>query len=122
MRLLVACPKCHRQYEAAGRLIGKRFRCRCGEIVPISQPQGHDAAVVRCSSCGAPRSEGSAQCKFCGADFTTFLRSQYDEFGRVIREADIKADKLFSDSPLVRQGRLSVVPLTAAQYKFLTGR
>ncbi len=71
MRLLVACPKCHRQYEATGRPIGKRFRCRCGEVVTISQPQGHDAAVVRCSSCGAPRSEGSAQCKFCGADFTT---------------------------------------------------
>src|SRR5499425_3947390 len=35
--------------------------------------------------------------------------------------AEIKADKLFSDSPLVRIGRLSVVPLTAAQYKRLTG-
>jgi predicted RNA-binding protein with PUA-like domain len=35
--------------------------------------------------------------------------------------AQIKADKLFADSPLVRQGRLSVVPLTTAQYKFLTG-
>jgi predicted RNA-binding protein with PUA-like domain len=35
--------------------------------------------------------------------------------------AEIKAHKLFADSPLVRQGRLSVVPLTAAQYKFLTG-
>ena len=34
--------------------------------------------------------------------------------------AQIKANKLFADSPLVRQGRLSVVPLTAAQYKFLT--
>ena len=33
----------------------------------------------------------------------------------------IKADKLFADSPLVRIGRLSVVPLTAAQYKKLTG-
>lgn len=33
----------------------------------------------------------------------------------------IKANKLFADSPLVRQGRLSVVPLTAAQYKALTG-
>ena len=33
----------------------------------------------------------------------------------------IKANKLFADSPLVRMGRLSVVPLTAAQYKFLTG-
>ena len=35
--------------------------------------------------------------------------------------AQIKSDKLFSDSPLVREGRLSVVPLTKAQYKFLTG-
>src|SRR5271170_5536371 len=35
--------------------------------------------------------------------------------------AQVKANKLFADSPLVRQGRLSVVPLTAAQYKALTG-
>jgi predicted RNA-binding protein with PUA-like domain len=33
----------------------------------------------------------------------------------------VKASRLFADSPLVRQGRLSVVPLTGAQYKFLTG-
>jgi len=33
--------------------------------------------------------------------------------------AEIKANRVFSDSPLVRQGRLSVVPLTDAQYKFL---
>ena len=35
--------------------------------------------------------------------------------------AEVKSQKLFADSPLVRQGRLSVVPLTAAQYKFLAG-
>jgi predicted RNA-binding protein with PUA-like domain len=35
--------------------------------------------------------------------------------------ADIKALPLFTDSPIVRQGRLSVVPLTAAQYKRLAG-
>jgi predicted RNA-binding protein with PUA-like domain len=35
--------------------------------------------------------------------------------------AQVKANPLFADSPLVRQGRLSVVPLNAAQYKFLTG-
>jgi predicted RNA-binding protein with PUA-like domain len=36
--------------------------------------------------------------------------------------AEIKASKLFTDSPLVRQGRLSVVPLTAAQYQWLIAR
>jgi predicted RNA-binding protein with PUA-like domain len=35
--------------------------------------------------------------------------------------AELKANKLFADSPLVRQGRLSVVPLTDAQWKFLVG-
>jgi predicted RNA-binding protein with PUA-like domain len=35
--------------------------------------------------------------------------------------AEIKANKLFADSPLVRQGRLSVVPLTPQQYQFLIG-
>jgi predicted RNA-binding protein with PUA-like domain len=35
--------------------------------------------------------------------------------------AEIKANKLFTDSPLVRQGRLSVVPLTATQYKAIAG-
>jgi predicted RNA-binding protein with PUA-like domain len=35
--------------------------------------------------------------------------------------AEIKANKLFADSPLVRIGRLSVVPLTKAQYENLVG-
>ncbi len=35
--------------------------------------------------------------------------------------SEIKTRKLFADSPLVRQGRLSVVPLTDAQYKMLAG-
>jgi len=40
---------------------------------------------------------------------------------RVVSLSDVKANKLFADSPLVRQGRLSVVPLTVAQYKVLAG-
>ena len=34
--------------------------------------------------------------------------------------AAIKANKLFAESPLVMQGRLSVVPLTEAQWSWLT--
>jgi predicted RNA-binding protein with PUA-like domain len=40
---------------------------------------------------------------------------------KAITLAEIKSNKLFKDSPLVKIGRLSVVPLTEAQYKFLTG-
>ena len=45
--------------------------------------------------------------------------------GKPVKEprtlADIKALKLFADSPLVKQGRLSVVPLTEAQWGWLIG-
>jgi predicted RNA-binding protein with PUA-like domain len=34
--------------------------------------------------------------------------------------SEIKEEAIFADSPLVRQGRLSVVPLTAAQFEWLT--
>ena len=35
--------------------------------------------------------------------------------------AEIKSDKRFKDSPLIRMGRLSVVPLTKEQYEILAG-
>jgi predicted RNA-binding protein with PUA-like domain len=35
--------------------------------------------------------------------------------------SEIKARAAFAESPLVRQGRLSVVPLTAGQYAWLAG-
>ena len=45
--------------------------------------------------------------------------------GKAIAEpmslSEIKTSKLFKDSPLVRIGRLSVVPLTKQQYAVLTG-
>jgi predicted RNA-binding protein with PUA-like domain len=40
---------------------------------------------------------------------------------RPVTLAEVKANKLFADSPLVRQGRLSVVPLTKEQFRFLAG-
>ena len=40
---------------------------------------------------------------------------------RRVTLGEVKANKLFADSALVHQGRLSVVPLSDAQYKFLTG-
>ena len=40
---------------------------------------------------------------------------------KLVTLTEIKAHKLFADSPLVRQGRLSVVPLNAAQWQWITG-
>ena len=44
------------------------------------------------------------------------------ELERKTSLATIKADPLFAESALVRQGRLSVVPLTDAQFEKLTGK
>jgi ribosomal protein L40E/Zn-finger nucleic acid-binding protein len=70
MRLLVQCPNCRRQFDASGREVGSQFSCPCGATVEVQQPDAHEASVVRCSSCGAPRSEHAKQCSFCGSDFT----------------------------------------------------
>lgn len=40
---------------------------------------------------------------------------------RAVSLAEIKAQKIFADSPLVRQGRLSVVPLDEKQMRFIVG-
>ena len=74
MRLLVQCAGCHRQFDATGREVGSKFRCHCGQVVVVPAPQHHDAAVTRCSSCGAARDEGDATCAFCGASFTLLER------------------------------------------------
>jgi len=42
--------------------------------------------------------------------------------GRVISLEEIKKEKIFKESPLVKIGRLSVVPLTKEQYEFLVGK
>jgi predicted RNA-binding protein with PUA-like domain len=41
---------------------------------------------------------------------------------KAVTLAEIKSHQLFEDSPLVRQGRLSIVPLNENQYKYLTER
>jgi predicted RNA-binding protein with PUA-like domain len=47
------------------------------------------------------------------------------EAGRELRKpvplAEMKAAPAFRDSPILRQGRLSVVPLTASQYRLIAG-
>jgi Zn-finger nucleic acid-binding protein len=73
-RVLVACSSCRRQYDAEGFKAGSRFHCACGEIIEVPRFRVHDAAVVRCSSCSAPRMKGTTSCGHCGADYTLHER------------------------------------------------
>lgn len=75
LRILVACDACQRQYDASHRSGGSRFHCSCGELVTVPQAaKAHDAAVVRCSSCGGTREAKEEACGFCGSDFTLHER------------------------------------------------
>jgi Zn-finger nucleic acid-binding protein len=70
LRLLVACPRCKRQFDATGIAPRSQFHCSCGEPVEVPEARVRDAAVVRCSSCSAPRQAGSLSCAHCRADYT----------------------------------------------------
>jgi Zn-finger nucleic acid-binding protein len=74
MRRLVECSECSQQYDATRRRIGSRFRCHCGSVLTVEQPTGHDAAVVRCSACGAARAGDDGQCPYCDSEFTLHER------------------------------------------------
>jgi Zn-finger nucleic acid-binding protein len=74
MRCLVACASCKRQFDAAGFAAGSRFHCACGEMVEVPRFRPHDADVVRCSACSAPRTDGAPACRHCGGDYTLHER------------------------------------------------
>jgi Zn-finger nucleic acid-binding protein len=74
MRLIVKCPECKRQYDAAMRQPGEHFHCTCGEDLVVQAAKGHDAAVVRCSACGSTRSDDDRTCSHCGGTLTLHER------------------------------------------------
>ena len=64
---LVACPKCHTQYDVSG-MEAPAIPCRCGASVETQERKGVDLPVQRCSSCGAIAREGSRSCEYCNAE------------------------------------------------------
>lgn len=74
MHYLLACAGCRRQFDVAGRSVGERFLCSCGMELEVRPPRSHEAAVIRCSSCGAPRGEAAERCRYCSAEFTLHER------------------------------------------------
>jgi len=74
LRFLLACPACKRQFDAGGLPPGSLFQCSCGRKIRVPRVEVRDAAVVRCSSCGAPRTGHGESCPHCGSDFTLHER------------------------------------------------
>jgi len=82
-----------------------------GERLVIYHTGDEKSAVGRRRWCGGSKRPQNPQVKI--------------KVGKAIAKpktlAEIKARAAFAESPLVRQGRLSVVPLTGAQYAWVVG-
>jgi Zn-finger nucleic acid-binding protein len=61
---LVACPKCHLQYDVT-RSTQARFRCSCGETVQVVVHGAVDAPIHRCAACGAALPANAERCEYC---------------------------------------------------------
>jgi len=74
-KLIVQCDKCKHQYKVSEKRIGEKFTCFCGNLLTVPSVKIHDAAVVRCSSCGGARDKDSQSfCGYCGSSFTIHER------------------------------------------------
>jgi Zn-finger nucleic acid-binding protein len=63
---LVACRDCHAQYDVTD-VAEPFFDCRCGANVRNEAQAAVDAAVQRCSACGALLPEQAENCDYCRA-------------------------------------------------------
>jgi Zn-finger nucleic acid-binding protein len=127
VKLLLACSNCKRQFDATGFAPKSRFHCSCGETVEVPEFRSHDAAVVRCSSCSAPRNAGASSCRHCGADYTLHERDLHTVCPSCLTRVSDKARFCHHcATPIAPQGKVGqateqLCPSCGIQYK-LTSR
>lgn len=88
---------------------------RKGDRLVIYHTGDVKAAVGRATVAGAPRPDPS------DPKGTVVDVKAGRALKRPVTLAEMKGEKVFASSPLLVNGRLSVVPLTPGQYAFVTG-
>lgn len=74
-KIIVECNKCKHQYSLHEKRVGENFSCFCGNLLTVPSVKIHDAAVVRCTSCGGSRGKDKEPfCRYCGSSFTLHER------------------------------------------------
>jgi len=69
--IIIQCDRCKHQYKVHDKRVGEIINCFCGNLITIPSVKIHDAAIVRCSSCGgAHGKEQEPYCRYCGSSFT----------------------------------------------------
>lgn len=84
-----------------------------GDHAVVYHTGDEKAAVGLAEIVSAPRADKK------DAKLTVIELAAKTALGRAVTLAELKTEPAFADSPLIKIGRLSVVPLDAAQYKRL---
>lgn len=66
--ILLACPKCHRQYDVGAQEPGAKVRCLCGNLCVVTRPRARQVAMLHCSNCGGKLVAGKWTCEYCAAE------------------------------------------------------
>jgi Zn-finger nucleic acid-binding protein len=71
---LVACRSCHAQYDVS-HVEEAVFDCRCGQAVRNEALAAVDAAIQRCSACGALLADAALRCEYCRSEVVRDARA-----------------------------------------------
>ncbi len=89
--MLVACEKCHRQYDVGDLAAGSKVRCYCGRLCTVSPRKPRDASMAHCSSCGGNLAKEAKVCSFCRSAVTLAERGWGEAcpecLARLVRDA-----------------------------------
>jgi Zn-finger nucleic acid-binding protein len=65
---LLACPRCHRQYDVGAQEPGAKVRCLCGNVCVVARPRARQVEMLHCSNCGGRLAAGKLRCEYCSAE------------------------------------------------------
>ena len=71
---LVACSNCHTQYDVS-QVVTAEIGCRCGVKIANRPPEGIEAQIHRCGSCGAQVGADAPTCEYCGSEIVRDSRA-----------------------------------------------
>ncbi len=66
--MLLACLRCHRQYDVGAFPEGSRVRCLCGELNTVPGTRARRVEMLHCSNCGGRLRSAAKACDYCSAE------------------------------------------------------
>lgn len=66
--VLLACPRCHRQYDVGAHRPGAKIRCLCGNLCVVEERRARQVEMLHCSNCGGKLAASNRKCEYCAAE------------------------------------------------------